>query len=75
MTPYQNSSGQSGIASYEIGDWHIDVKFKDGAIYRYTSKSVGQLNLNKMKNLAVSGSGLNSFINLNVKYNYSEKIR
>ncbi len=75
MTPYANKGGESGIVEYEIGQDIITVKFAQGTFrhYQYTSLSVGKQNLNMMARLAADGSGLNSFINLNVKNDYSDK--
>ncbi len=37
MTPYRDWDQDSGIKAYELGSSYMDVAFKDGAIYRYTS--------------------------------------
>ena len=42
MTPYRDWDQDSGIKAYELGSSYMDVAFKDGAIYRYTSLSAGQ---------------------------------
>jgi hypothetical protein len=42
MTPYRDWDKDSGIRAYELGSSYMDVAFKDGAIYRYTSVSAGQ---------------------------------
>jgi hypothetical protein len=39
MTPYRDWDQDSGIRAYAVGSTHMDVAFKDGAIYRYTSVS------------------------------------
>lgn len=52
----------------------MDVAFKDGAIYRYTSVSAGQAILDRMIVLARAGDGLNQFINRAVKKRYSERL-
>jgi hypothetical protein len=71
MTKYLDLDNDSGIEAYEIGSDKISVKFKDTAkIYVYSYTSTGKENVEHMKNLAQSGDGLNSFINLNVKYKY-----
>lgn len=75
MTPYNDWDRDSGVRAYEIGQSHIDVEFKGGSVYRYTSSSVGEGNLNQMVRLARSGDGLNSFINRVVKHRYSERLR
>ncbi len=71
MTKYLDVDNDSGIEAYEIGSNQISVKFKDTAkIYVYSYTNAGKENVEHMKKLAQSGDGLNSFINLNVKYKY-----
>ncbi len=74
MTPYRDWDQDSGIRAYVIGSKHMDVALKDGAIYRYTSLSAGQANLDRMIVLARAGDGLNQFINRAVKNRYSERL-
>jgi hypothetical protein len=73
MTPYKNLSSKSGIESYELGNDRITVRFNDGWYYLYTNGSAGISDISQMKKLAVAGTGLNSFINKNVKYDYEKK--
>lgn len=75
MERYRNTSGNSGIQSYEIGDDFIIVQFNDGWQYLYDYTSTGISNVEKMKNLAQSGHGLNSFISTTVRKNYTSKSR
>lgn len=63
MIPYANSGGDSGVAEYELGVDYIDVKFTTGAIYRYSVRSAGKANVEKLKKFALAGIGLNSYIN------------
>lgn len=72
MEKYKNLGGDSGIAGYEIGSDFIKVKFKGGSkVYVYDYSSAGRDNIENMKILAKKGSGLNAFINKNVKKLYS----
>jgi hypothetical protein len=73
MNSYKNLSGQSGVLGYELADNAILVQFKDGWKYRYTATSAGVSNILAMHDLAIAGSGLNSFINRCVRRNYAEK--
>lgn len=75
MERYANRSGSSGVSGYEIGSYYIWVEFTTGSIYEYTYSSAGTANIETMKGLAKNGSGLNSFINTNVKKRYSRRIR
>lgn len=74
MEKYGNKNGDSGISGFEIGSNFIQVEFSTGSIYEYTYSSAGENNIETMKNLAKSGSGLNSFINTYVKFKYLRKI-
>ncbi|MEC7784796.1 hypothetical protein [Leeuwenhoekiella palythoae] len=75
MIRYQNRNRDSGVAFYELLSNGIVVHFTTGAIYEYTYATAGKTSIDQMKKLAESGSGLNSYINQNVKYKYSRKIR
>lgn len=74
MNSYRDWDHDSGIRAYEIGSSHMDVQFKDGAVYRYTAVSAGRANLDRMVLLARSGDGLHQFINRAVKNRYSEQL-
>ena len=75
MEPYRDWDNDSGVRAFEISEGQIDVQFKTGAVYRYTSASVGSANFDQMVALARAGEGLNSFINRFVKKLYSAKLR
>lgn len=68
-----NLSGKSGVVAYEIGSDFIRVQFKDGSVYLYIYENPGKFDVEKMKELARQGSGLNSYINKQVKNNYQKK--
>ena len=70
MEHYGNLSGDSGVYAYEIGSSYIVVQFNTGATYRYSYAKAGNYHVEQMKQLARRGSGLNSYINRNVKYLY-----
>jgi len=72
---YENTDGGSGVVAYEIGDDSITVQFRGGSLYLYDDQSAGSHNIERMKDLAREGSGLNSFINSVVKYKYAAKLR
>ena len=78
MEIYKNLGGDSGVESYKIESSSITVKFlkpgKDGCnTYEYTYDSAGSYNIEQMKELALRGEGLNSFINTTVKKQYAKK--
>ncbi len=73
MEKYKDINGDSGVDSYTIGDDYIDVKFeKTSKVYRYSNRNAGKNNVEEMKRLAKLGDGLNSFINIKVKYLYDK---
>lgn len=73
MEPYKNLGRNSGIHSFELQDDQITVFFSDRTQYVYTMRSVGSENLETMKQLAVDGQGLNSYIMRQVRKSYESK--
>ena len=67
MQPYADINRDSGVKAYRIEDDSIIVKFKTGTNqnYEYTYSSAGSSDVERMKTLAKSGDGLNSFISKN----------
>jgi hypothetical protein len=70
MESYANKGGTSAAVAYETADDSITVRFRDGAGQVYTHASAGRGNVERMKELARAGQGLNTFINTVVKYRY-----
>jgi len=75
MELYANRSGNSGVFAFEIGQNYIVVTFTSGSVYEYTYSSAGVDNIESMKAYALSGAGLNSFIQRYVRKKYSNRIR
>lgn len=75
MFRYKNLSGKSDVARYAIAKDSITVRFTCHSVYRYSNQSAGQENIGKMKELALAGKGLGTFIAANVKERYSRKVR
>lgn len=75
MPAYKNLSGKSNIEAYEITDNSITVQFKSGRYrnYLYDSNRPGKQIVDKMKELANQGYGLNSFIVTTVKSRFIRK--
>ena len=71
MQPYADIDNDSGVVGYEIGDTFITVWF-DGTArsYTYSYAHAGQAHVERMKQLARAGDGLNAYINEHVKYKY-----
>lgn len=71
MQIYRNNGGSSGVSAFEIGSDYVRVLFKgNGKVYQYSYGRAGRNHVDNMKNLALSGSGLNSYINQNVKNSF-----
>ena len=75
MEKYKNYSGKSNIDSFEINPDSILVVFKSGQErhYLYTYRNPGEYHVEKMKELALAGQELNSYISRIVKSNFEEK--
>ncbi|MEA3494262.1 MAG: hypothetical protein U9R38_07780 [Candidatus Margulisiibacteriota bacterium] len=74
MERYKNLSGKSGVAAFENGEDNIIVQFKDGGKYLYNNAVTGAGHIVEMKKLAISGRGLNSYINRHVRKAYASKL-
>jgi hypothetical protein len=75
MERYKNLVGDSIVVGYEIGEDYIDIQFQGGWIYLYTYQSTGKSEVDHMKNLALTGCGLNSYISKFAKRSYASKRR
>jgi hypothetical protein len=74
MKRYKNRSGDSGVVAYEVGADHIDIKFRNGDVYRYDVDIPGAGHIENMKLLALAGQGLSTYISRYVKDRYARKI-
>lgn len=75
MDDYENLSGKSGVLKYKTGVDFILIQFIDHSIYEYNYQATGKGNVEKMKQLASSGIGLNTFISQKIRTRFSKKIR
>lgn len=73
MERYKNLHGNSGVEAYEIRPHSIVVRFKDKWNYLYNDEKLGAEIIDKMKQLALQGAGLSTYISTNVKDNYAQK--
>jgi hypothetical protein len=55
---YENNSGTSGVAAFEIGDRAITVRFAEGGTYLYDQTKPGKLHVAQMISLARARAGL-----------------
>ena len=72
MTPYQNSSGTSGVTAFELQRQAIVVRH--GGKYVYDYDTTGREHIEEMKVLALEGRGLAGFINKHVRNLYAAKL-
>ncbi|HEY8271526.1 MAG TPA: hypothetical protein VIG33_11615 [Pseudobdellovibrionaceae bacterium] len=72
---YKNLSGVSGILRFKINRDSIEVEFHDGAVYLYDEAITGRVHVERMKELARAGKGLNSYISRAVRKNYARKLK
>lgn len=72
---YQNLSGKSTVKAYKIVKDSVTIDFTSNEKYIYSNQSAGRLNVKKMKDLAIAGKGLGTFIDTNLKEGFARKIR
>ena len=70
LRPYMNKSGVSGVTAFEIKSDSIRVQFNGKSVYEYSHSSAGKEKVEKMKELALKGRGLSTYISQKVKSNY-----
>lgn len=71
MQIYADIDKDSGVHGFEINDTSITVWFTGTQKpYTYSYQSAGQQHIEAMKSLALSGDGLNAYINNKVKFKY-----
>lgn len=71
MQRYADINSDSGVIGYEIAATSITVWFGGTANpYTYSYGVAGQDHVDRMKQLAQAGDGLNAYINYNVKFKY-----
>lgn len=70
MQLYKNKSGTSGVTRFQIGSDYIKIEFHPGHIYTYNYIIPGEEHVEKMKELALKGEGLSTYISQNVREKY-----
>ncbi len=69
MQRYADIDRYSGVMGFEIFDTSIKIYFKR-TTYTYSYQKAGRHHIEQMKRLALSGDGLNEYINNHVKKSY-----
>lgn len=72
---YKNLGGDSKVARFYLAQDAVTVQFKDASVYRYTNQSADPANIKKMKQLAVAGKGLGTFIKSSMADRFQRKVR
>jgi hypothetical protein len=72
---YRALSGISGVRAFIAGDEYIIVRFTDGSIYLYDDEKPGSRHVKRMKDLALTGRGLTTYINQRVRGNFARRLR
>jgi hypothetical protein len=72
---YSDLSGQSGVTAYEVLPDGIKVQFSGGPVYLYTYASAGQACIEAMKQAALAGRGLATYISRYVKARYAARLQ
>lgn len=71
MTKYLNKSGESSVIGYSFNENSISILFRDQKfVYTYNEMKPGVAKVQRMIQLAISGTGLNSYIKTKVNGNY-----
>ena len=75
MKKYLNKGGRSGVTGYDVAPESISVEFNHNATYLYTTKTAGKKVIEKMKQLALTGRGLSTYISQSVRDRFEKKLR
>lgn len=74
MEKYLNKSGSSPISKYRIEDERITVWYSDDTSYSYSYSRAGKPIVDKLKELAIEGEGLATYISQQAKFLYDHKV-
>lgn len=74
MRRYRDGQGDSGVLAFEVHEDAIDIRFKDGGVYRYSARQPGAAHVARMRLLALAGAGLNTYINQQVRERYERRL-
>ena len=72
---YRNLNGDSGVTYFAVGDDFLAVQFGDPTVYVYDYVQPGREHVEKMKELAVAGRGLGTYISKYVRKAFARKQR
>lgn len=75
MQKYSHDDHETGVVSYSLSKNGITVLFQEGWYYLYDDVKPGADHVKNMKELAIQGSGLSTYISQHVRDNYHKKWR
>jgi len=75
MRHYGLYTRKHGVFAFDIQPDAIDVEFTSGWVYRFSYQRTGAPRVERMKQLAESGTGLSTFINRHVRNRYEFRRR
>jgi hypothetical protein len=68
--PYGKSSANSGVTRYAVSPNAIHVQFQDDRVYVYSHLKPGPRQVETLKQLALKGTGLSTYISQHVHERY-----
>ncbi len=74
MPPYPSRSRNPGVIAFNLGENSIELEFRDGSRYLYNAARPGPESVATMRQLALAGAGLTTFVNQNVRDRYAAKL-
>ena len=74
MEHYLNKCGKSPITRFHIEDEKVTVWYNDDTSYSYSYARAGKPVVDRIKELALQGEGLATFISQQAKFLYDHKI-
>ena len=72
---YRPGAHESGVIAFALEDDAIHVQFQSGDVYVYSAASTGVDHLDRLKQLALAGAGLNTYISQQIHSHYARKYR
>ena len=75
MHRYPEDGHPTGVIAYSLGNNAITVLFAEGWCYLYDSDKPGAQHVKNMRELALQGCGLSTYISQHVRENYKKKWR
>jgi len=72
---YKNAGGKSDVFRYSVEQDAVNIRFTNQSVFRYTNQSASPEAIAKMKELALAGKGLGTYIKSNLQGKHQRKVR